>query len=138
MSSSSVSFDETTRRRDRVAMILMIIAAIGAFFAFIGAVGAASAAGPETRIVETWRMLGFVVFSGLFLLLAFRPRLLPGVWELAIFHKAGMAIAGMLMISQGAVDAASVAVADGTLAVVLVAAYLLARGYSAWEHLSST
>jgi hypothetical protein len=37
-------------------------------------------------------MLGFLVFAGIFALLAFQPRTLPGLWELSILHKAGMAL----------------------------------------------
>ena len=38
-------------------------------------------------MVETWRLLGFGTFAGLFALLAYRPRYYAGVWELAIANK---------------------------------------------------
>jgi hypothetical protein len=74
--------------RDWVATILMLAAALGALLAFVGAIGPAVSASPEAQVVEMWRMYGFLVFAGLFALLALRPRHYPGVWELVIFHKA--------------------------------------------------
>lgn len=74
------------RVRDRAAMALMLLAALGALVAFAGSVGTATAAGSET-VVEAWRTYGFLVFAGLFVLLALRPRHYTGVWELVIFHK---------------------------------------------------
>ena len=73
-------------------------------------------------------MYGFLVFAGLFLLLAFRPRRSPGVWELVIFHKTAVAVTAGAFVGGGARDAATVAAADGVLAVVLITAYFLSRG----------
>jgi hypothetical protein len=111
--------------------VLLVLAAIGAAFSFVGAFAAVSDAGTATRLVEIWRMLGFFVFSGLFLLLAWRPRVYAGVWELVIVNKAALAIAGLTLGSSfgGALTAAAV---DGALALVLVAAYVLSKGYLAW------
>ena len=68
-------------------MVLMLLAAFGALSAFLGSIGTATAAGSDTVVAETWRMYGFAVFAGLFVLLALRPRHYAGVWELVIFHK---------------------------------------------------
>lgn len=122
----------TAQTRDRVAMGLMLIAALGALVSLIGSVGALATAGPDGVVVEGWHAYGFVVFAGLFALLALRPRLYPGVWELAIFHKAAMALTGASLLGSGATDAPTVALADGALALILVVPYVLARGYSAW------
>lgn len=122
-----------TSARDRIPTVLMALAAIAAFASFAGAIGTVADAGPETEIVETWRMLGFLVFAGIFALLAVRQRALPGLWELSILHKAGMAIIAALAASGDADTAAATALADGLLSVVLVMAYVLARGYAAWR-----
>jgi hypothetical protein len=120
-----------TRVRDRVATLLMVLAGLGALASFVGAIGAVAKAGPDTIVVESWRMLGFLVFAGIFALLAFRPRTLPGLWELSIMHKAGMAL--IAAATGDAKDAVSTAVADGVLAALLVTAYVLARGFTAWR-----
>jgi hypothetical protein len=115
-------------------MALLGVAALGAVFAFVGAVGATVAAGPETRVVESWRTYGFLVFAGLFVLLALRPRLYPRVWELVILHKSATALTAASLLGSAA-DAPTVAVVDGILAAMIIAAYLLARGYAGWTRL---
>jgi hypothetical protein len=119
--------------RDRLAMIIMLIASLGAVIAFLGAVPTALDAGSSTVIVETWRTLGFLVFAGLFLLLALRPRHYPGLWELAILHKGGMAIIAALLISGNAADAGSIAAFDGVLVAMIIASYVLSKGYTSWQ-----
>jgi hypothetical protein len=118
---------------DRVAMVLMILASTGAVFAFGGAVLTVVDADSATAVVEAWRMLGFLVFAGLFLLLALRPRNYPGLWELAILHKGGMTIISAILSRDGATDAGSVAVFDGILVLMIIAAYMLSQGYRSWQ-----
>ena len=126
---------DARRGRDRAAMVLLLLAALGALFSFVDAVGATMVADPETRVTESWRMYGFVVFAGLFVLLAFRPRRSPGIWELVIFHKTAVAVTAAALVRGGAEDAVTVAAADGVLAVVLITAYVPSRGYSGWTML---
>lgn len=122
--------------RDRAAMVLMLLATLGALSAFAGSVGMATAAGPETVMVEIWRMYGFLVFAGLFLLLALRPRRYVGVWELVFFHKGALSVTAAL-IGGGASGAPTVVLIDGILAAITVAAYFLARGYTGWKRFRS-
>lgn len=121
--------------RDRLATALLMLCALGALASAVGAIGTVAAASPATQIVETWRLFGFVVFTGLFGLLAWRPRHYAGVWELVIAHKAGMALIGAVLVGRGAADAPTIALVDGTLALILVAAYVLAKGYTSWARL---
>lgn len=89
-------------------------------------------AGPATQAVEAWRMVGLATFAGLFALLAWRPLAYAGVFEIAIGSKGALAVLGLTLISSA--DHASEYVAfDGTLTVVLVAAYLLVDGWTAWR-----
>ena len=121
--------------RDWAAMALMLLAALGALVAFVGSVGAVIGAGPDAEVAESWRMYGFLVFAGLFVLLALHPRRYPGVWELVIFHKAAMAVTAAAFVGEGASDAFSVSIADGTLAITTLVAYVLSRGYAGWARL---
>jgi hypothetical protein len=121
-------------RRDQAARVLLVLAAAGALVAMISAIGTVADAGPATRMVETWRLLGFGTFAGLFALLAYRPRYYAGVWELAIANKLTLALFG-LVYGAGTKDASSVLASDGTLALLLVAAYVLSRGWRAWSTL---
>ena len=110
----------------------MLLAALGALSSFVVAIGTVFSADPATQVVESWRMWGFLIFGGFFALLALRPRRSPGVWELVILHKTATAATATTLVAGGAADALTVALVDGTLAVMTVAAYLLARGYSGW------
>lgn len=79
-------------------------------------------------------MLGYLVFTGLCVLCALRPRQIPGAWELVIFHKAAIALLGLTFLG-GARDAGTVVVIDGAMALVVAAAYGLSRGYTSWAAL---
>ncbi len=87
--------------RDRAARVLLLLAALGALFSFGDAVGTTMVADPETRVTGSWRMYGYLVFAGLFVLLAFRPRRSPGVWELVIFHKTAVAVTAAVFVGGG-------------------------------------
>ncbi|TLN25077.1 hypothetical protein FDZ74_02565 [bacterium] len=110
---------------------LMALAALGALGAFLSAIGAVRGATAATVWLETWRMFGFLVFTGMFALLALRPRASAGIWELAFFHKAAMAVSALLL--PGAAGAASAMAIDGALAIMVLLAYLLTRGWTAWK-----
>lgn len=115
------------RARDHVARVLLLLAALGALVSTITATGDVAGATGDTKVVEAWRLFGFAMFTGLFALLAWRPRGYPGVWELAILNKLGLAVFG------AAAGAAALLWIDGGLAVLLVVAYGLAKGYRAWQ-----
>jgi len=123
-----------TAWRDRLATVLMLVSGAGAFVAFVSAIAATRSAGPETQVVEAWRMLGFLVFTGLCLLCALRPRQVPGAWELVIFHKAAIALVALTFLG-GARDTGTVVAIDGAMALMVAVAYLLARGYTSWTAL---
>ena len=109
----------------------MLLAALGALSSFVGAIGTVFSADPATQVVESWRMWGFLVFGGLFALLALRPRRSPGIWELVMLHKTATATTAAFLVGRAS-DALMVAVVDGSLAIITFAAYVLARGYAGW------
>ena len=94
---------EATAQRfwDRIAPALMLLAAFGALSSFVGAVGTVYSAAPDTQVAESWRMWGFLVFAGLFTLLALAPRSYPGIWELVILHKTATALTAATLVTQG-------------------------------------
>lgn len=116
--------------RDRLGAALLYACAAGAVLSAVGAVGAVADAGTATRAVETWRLAGYGLFAGLFVLLARAPRQLRGLWELTIAAKLALPLAGATFL-RGSTDAGTFVVADGVLGVVLVAAYLLMAGWTA-------
>jgi hypothetical protein len=132
MSRQSATTTRTSVLRDRIALGLMLLSALGALYAFVTAIGATSAAGPATQQVEAWRALGYLMFAALFVLLGCWPRRYPYLWEVVIVNKAALTVVEIVLIGKGAADAQSSALADGILTVLLVAAYLLSRGYASW------
>ena len=129
--------DNPQKGRDRIAMVLLALAALGALLAFFGALGTTIAASPQAQIVESWRMYGFLVFAGLFVLLALWPRHYPGVWELVILHKSATTITAATLL-QGATGSSTVVVVDGILTAITFVAYILARGYAGWARLRAS
>jgi hypothetical protein len=132
MSRQSATTTRTSVLRDRIALGLMLLSALGALYAFVTAIGATSAAGPATQQVEAWRALGYLMFAAIFVLLGLWPRRYPYLWEVVIVNKAALTVVEIVLIGKGAADAQSTALADGILTVLLVAAYLLSRGYASW------
>ncbi|MGC3861948.1 hypothetical protein ACPSM1_17345 [Micromonospora chersina] len=118
--------------RDRIGRVLLWLAAIGAVAAALGAYGAVADAEPAVTVVETWRAYGFVVFAGLFALLAVRPRGHRAVWALVIFHKVAMTMTALAYSRDAAIEGTgTVLVFDGALSVLLVLALVLCRGWVA-------
>src|SRR5262249_27979235 len=67
--------------RDRLGALLLSVCAAGAIVSAISAVDTVADAGSATEAVETWRLVGFVFFAGVFVLLALRPAQLRGLGE---------------------------------------------------------
>ncbi len=133
MSARRTAVKTPSSTQDRIATGLLLLAALGAGYACIAAIGAATTASPATQQVEWWRVFGLLMFTGIFVLLAFWPRRHPGLWELVILNKAALTIVEALLIRNSATNAMSAAVADGILTIVLIAAYILSRGYTSWS-----
>ena len=108
--------------------VLMGIAALAAAASAVGSIGAVRDADAAIKMLETWRGYGFLVFAGLFALLALRPRQYRGVWELVIFNKIALTVTAVLF--GGAVlGTGTVIVWDGGLSVLLLIAYVGCRGW---------
>ena len=117
--------------QNRLGSFLMWVAASGALLAFVSGISVVASTTSNVVWLETWRNFGFLMFAGMFALLALRPRLSPGIWELAFFHKATMAISALFLIDVN--EAAEAGLIDGILAVMLLIAYLCMRGWRGWS-----
>lgn len=73
-----------------MARAIMILLGLGTIGAFIAASAQFGLFGQAALNVEAWRMLGLPVLAGMFILLGLFPHQMPGLWELLIFHKAGV------------------------------------------------
>jgi hypothetical protein len=121
-------------RPERIGRVLLWIAAAGAAVAAVSEISTVLGAGGTTKVVETWRLYGFVVFAGLFVLLALRPLAYRGVWELAVFSKLALTVTALAYAAHGGISGTGSIIAwDGGLSVVLIAAYVCCRGWTAWS-----
>ena len=111
--------DDIPVLQDRIGRGLMVLSAISAVGAFGVGLAAVRTAAPQTLWLDTWRTLGFIVFAGLFALLAWRPRSYAGVWELVILNKAALSLFGF---TYGTPESLAAAPIDGALAATLAAA----------------
>lgn len=119
------------RWQDILGRMLMALCCLGAIGAFYTSISAVRMAGDLTVWIETWRMFGFLVFAGMFALLAWRPRCSAGIWELAFFHKAAMGISSFFLST--AQEAFASGVIDLVLTILIVAAYICTRGWQSWS-----
>lgn len=117
------------------ARVLMGMSAVGALAAAAASTQVVRDAGPETQVVEIWRLAGFILFSGLFALLAYRPLHYAGVWELVFLNKLALTIVALTYASD-ADGAGVVALVDGILTGIIFTAYLLSRGWRAWSYVA--
>lgn len=116
--------------RTRTSRALMALAAVSAAIATITDVPAVSAAPASTLVVEIWRLCGFGLFTGLFVLLAVRPHGQRGLWELVIANKLALTAAAACFVASGEIPGASSALTwDGLLAALLLVGYITARGW---------
>lgn len=132
MNTIMVFESSSSKWQDRLGRGLMWLAALGALSAFASGFASVNAVTSETVWVETWRLFGFLIFTGMFVLLALRPRKSAGIWELAFFHKAAMAISALFL--SGAKEAVMAGTIDGVLAILLLVAYILTQGWLSWKN----
>lgn len=135
--SSELAGHRVPATQDKVACYLMFALAVATIGAFANALFEFGTLSPDRLVVGTWQMLGFVVFAGLFALLAIWPRRMPGLWELVLFHKIAVTLinAGLIGTATGPMpsdDPLSVVIVDGALVAMTLLCYLLSRGWQVW------
>lgn len=119
------------RLQPYVVLGLTALAALGSVFAVVNTVPSFTDP-PAYAITRAAEAIGGLFFAALYVVLGRRPRRYPGVWELAIAHRVILAVGNGVLVTGGAVGAATAVVRDVLIAVLLVAAYAYGRGYRAW------
>jgi hypothetical protein len=134
MTSTGTTCDDAPIRlaawRDTVVRVVLVLLAVGAVVAFFGGLSSAQETADGTRWVESWRAVGFLTFAALFVLVALRPRGVPGVWEILLANKTALAITALF---ESNADERSAGLVDAVLALLIAVAYVLARGWMAWS-----
>jgi hypothetical protein len=120
--------------RDRIGRVLLAICAIATLGAFAQGIQIMSGVSDERILTEAWRTFAYIIFAGLWAMLAISPRGFRGVWELLFAHKIAITLFAVAVIDKpGAVQHVIV---DGTLVVVTGIAYVLCRGWLTWQRAS--
>ena len=134
-----VKSDAAISRRERAGRALMWLAALGAAASAVTALFTVLNAGGATKVVETWRLDGLVVFAGLFALLALHPHRYGGMWELAIVSNLALTVSAAGYAAHGGIAGTGAIIGwDGGLTAVLITAYICCRGWTATPRLRGT
>lgn len=120
-----------TPAADRIGRGLLILCAVATLAAFAQGISIMTTVAPERLMSEAWRTFAYLVFVGLFLMIAAAPRSQRGAWELVAGHKIAITVFG---IAAGATpDARTTWTIDLGLVLVTAAAYVLCRGWYGWR-----
>ncbi|MFD3376566.1 MULTISPECIES: hypothetical protein [unclassified Streptomyces] len=118
-------------RADRIGRGLAAFASLATVGAFADGIIRMTNAADDRLWVEAWRTFTYAVFVGLFALLAARPRQAPAIWELVLASKTALVVFAVVV---GDIPEARLAgMVDFALVVVLALAYVLTRGWQAWQ-----
>lgn len=123
--------ESPSRRADRIGRGLMWVNFAATLVAFADGVNRMVNATDDRLWVEGWRTFAYLVFAGLFALIAVRPRGQRGLWELILGHKTALVVFAVLL---GNVPEARLAgLVDFALVLLTAMAYALCRGWRAWR-----
>ncbi|MEV0621825.1 hypothetical protein AB0I81_51490 [Nonomuraea sp. NPDC050404] len=116
---------------DRIGRGLMALNAVATLVPFVNGFFIMNSVADDRVITEAWRTFAYLVFAGLWAILAVAPRSQWGLWELLLFQKGAITLYSFAMWDMP--DAPSTAFIDLTVTVTTLVAYVLCRGWSSWR-----
>ncbi|GAB3457254.1 hypothetical protein [Actinophytocola sediminis] len=119
------------RLGDRIGRTMLAIDAIATLGAFAQGIPRVIDAADEHVLTEFWRTTAYLVFAGMWAMLAIAPRKQRGMWELILLQK--ILVTLFALISLDKPEAGQTAIIDGFVVVTTVAAYFLCRGWVTWK-----
>ncbi|MDG4809507.1 hypothetical protein O7634_22395 [Micromonospora sp. WMMD1120] len=119
------------RWQDLTGRILMAITAATTLVPFVEGVTRLGDLSDDLILTEYWRTCAYLVFAGMWALLAVAPRKQRGMWELLLLHKIAVTIQAAFIIDVP--HAKLTVIADGFVSLMTIAAYLLCRGWHTWR-----
>lgn len=121
---------------DRIGRSLLALCAIATIGAFVDGIGRISDAPDGYVLTEFWRTTAYLVFAGMWALLAIAPRAQRGLFELILLQKTLVTVQALIVM--GLPGSAQTAVIDGAVVVATLTAYVLCRGWYAWKRRPSS
>jgi hypothetical protein len=116
---------------DRIGRGLMALNAVATLIPFAGGFLIMASVSDDRVITEAWRTFAYLVFAGLWAILAVAPRRQWGLWELLLFQKGAITVYSFAMWHLP--DAPSTAIIDLAVTTTTLVAYVLCRGWQAWR-----
>ncbi len=100
---SFIASDDAHSLREKIGRALMWLVVLSAVEAAGTALLTVLDTAGATKVVETWRLYGLLVFVGLFALLMLRPHHYKGVWEITIASKLAMTVTAIGYAAHGGI-----------------------------------
>lgn len=119
------------RWADLTGRTLMAITGISTLIPFVNGISRVAGAPEAYMLTEYWRTTAYLVFAGLWGLLALAPRRQRGIWELLLIQKTAVSV--FALVNLGATDSVRDSISDSSLVVATAVAYVLCRGWQAWR-----
>ncbi|SCF22506.1 hypothetical protein [Micromonospora chokoriensis] len=120
-----------TRWQDRTGRILMAITAAATLVPFVEGLTRLGDLPEDQILTEYWRTCAYLVFAGMWALLAVAPRKQRGMWELLLLHKIAVTVQAAFILDVA--HAARTLIADASVSLTTIAGYVLCRGWYAWR-----
>ncbi|MEV8394868.1 MULTISPECIES: hypothetical protein [unclassified Streptomyces] len=120
-----------SRRWDLIGRGLMGLNSAVTFAVFINGFFLMAEASDDRMMVEGWRTFGYLVFSAMWAMLAYRPRHVPAIWEMVIFHKVAATVLAFTILDT--TEGAQSSITDTTVAALTIFAYIVCRGWESWR-----
>ncbi|MFD6161462.1 hypothetical protein ACFWF7_37820 [Nocardia sp. NPDC060256] len=131
MTTATTLSGTSSRRWDRLGRALMALNSVAAFAVFINGCLLMADVNEDRLMVEGWRTFGYLVFSAMWAMLAYRPRRVPAIWEVVIFHKVAVAVLALTILDT--TEGIQSAITDSTVAALTIFAYVACRGWQSWK-----
>lgn len=132
MTTAAVTVHSTPSRRwDLVGRSLMGLNSAVTFAVFVNGFFLMAEASDDRMMVEGWRTFGYLVFSAMWAMLAYRPRHVPAIWEMVIFHKVAATVLAFTILDT--TEGAQSSITDTTVATLTIFAYIACRGWQSWR-----
>ncbi|WP_052488419.1 hypothetical protein [Streptomyces sp. 150FB] len=132
MTTATITVRSTPSRRwDRIGRGLMALNSVVTFVVFINGFFLMADASDDRLMVEGWRTFGYLVFSAMWAMLAYRPRQVPAIWEMVIFHKVAATVLAFTILDT--TEGAQSSITDSSVAALTIFAYVVCRGWESWR-----
>ncbi|MFD9740996.1 hypothetical protein [Umezawaea sp. NPDC059074] len=116
---------------DRIGRVLLALCAIATLGAFARGFTIMAEVSDERLITEAWRTFAYIVFAGLWAMIAVAPRAQRGVFELLLLQKTAITV--FALVVNDVPDAGMTAAVDASLVIATAIAYVLCRGWQGWR-----